>query len=368
MIKGFKLSEEIRRKISLAHKGKIFSEATKKKLSEIAIKRHQNNPDILRQRGLIGAKKIKQLWIDNPENLKFSDEHKKKLSLAHKGKILSEEHKRKISLSSIGQKRSEETKMKISIAKKGCNNPNFGRKFTDEHKRKMSLARIGKKCSEETKRKMSISKKGCNNPNFGNKGSKHSEETKKKIGLANKGLKRSDEHKRKISEANKGKLIGDRNPSKRLDVRKKISLFHRGKIFSGLTREKISQTLTGRKLSEETKRKMSLSRMGNKNPFWKGGKSFEPYGLEFNNKLRDQIRQRDSYRCQECLMHQEQLFRKQKDGKIKPVKLDIHHIDYNKQNNNLSNLISLCNPCHMQTNYNREDWIDYYHQKVLLCP
>ena len=67
------------------------------------------------------------------------------------------------------------------------------------------------KPSEETKKKMSEAKKGENNPNYG----KHfSEETKKKIGEAKKGEKHpmygkhfSEEHKKKLSEAHKGKNI-----------------------------------------------------------------------------------------------------------------------------------------------------------------
>ena len=45
------------------------------------------------------------------------------------------------------------------------------------------------------------------------------------------------------------------------------------------------------------------------------------------------------------------------------AKLSIHHIDYCKQNNNPNNLISLCRNCHLQTNYKRKDWINYFKQK-----
>lgn len=57
-----------------------------------------------------------------------------------------------------------ETKRKMSEAKKGENNPNYGKKF-----------------SEETKRKLSEIRKGENNPYYGKK---HSEETKGKISEA----------------------------------------------------------------------------------------------------------------------------------------------------------------------------------------
>jgi len=87
---------------------------------------------------------------------------------------------------------------------------------------------------------------------------------------------------------------------------------------------------------------------------WRGGKSFEPYGMEFNNKLKKKIRERDNYTCQECGMTEKEL----------GYKLHIHHIDYDKKNNNPDNLISLCRSCHLQTNFKREDWTKYFQGKI----
>lgn len=83
---------------------------------------------------------------------------------------------------------------------------------------------------------------------------------------------------------------------------------------------------------------------------WKGGLSLEPYGAEFNNKLKKHIRKRDNYTCQECGYTEEKLGHK----------LSIHHIDYCKTHNEPNNLISLCKSCHLQTNYKREDWTKYF--------
>lgn len=52
----------------------------------------------------------------------------------------------------LGKKLSEETKRKMSIAQKGKKRG----PFTEEHKRKISLAHIGKKVSKETRKKISI--------------------------------------------------------------------------------------------------------------------------------------------------------------------------------------------------------------------
>lgn len=183
--------------------------------------------------------------------------------------------------------------------------------------------------SEEFKKKMSKLHKGKNNPFYGRKHSKeeiekmlesrkgyrHSEETKKKISLANKGIRCSEEAKIKISLANKGRP----------------------------------------KHSEEVKKRMSENRKGEKCYIWKGGKSFEPYGLDFNNELKEQIRKQDGYRCQECFRHQNELKRK----------LDIHHIDFVKKHNNAANLISLCNSCHSQTNFDRDKWINYFSNRLV---
>ena len=45
-------------------------------------------------------------------------------------------------------------------------------------------------------------------------------------------------------------------------------------------------------------------------------------------------------------------------------KLAIHHMDYDKKNNNEYNLIPLCNKCHSQTNFNRGYWIQYFKKKA----
>lgn len=92
---------------------------------------------------------------------------------------------------------------------------------------------------------------------------------------------------------------------------------------------------------------------------WQGGISFEPYSQEFNNKLKEQIRKRDNYICQNCSMTEEEhliVF-----GKV----LTIHHIDYNKMNSTEDNLIAVCNQCNTRANRNREYWKEYY-SKLLL--
>lgn len=87
---------------------------------------------------------------------------------------------------------------------------------------------------------------------------------------------------------------------------------------------------------------------GDKHWNWQNGKSFEIYPIEFSNPLKEKIRKRDNYICQTC----------NKNGNKK--QLDVHHIDYDKKNNDINNLISLCRNCHVKTNYDRQKWIAYF--------
>ena len=86
---------------------------------------------------------------------------------------------------------------------------------------------------------------------------------------------------------------------------------------------------------------------------WQGGKSFESYGMEFNKELKKLIKIRDEFICQECGKNEYQIHH------------HIHHIDYDKKNNNQSNLITLCRSCHIKTNFKRNDWKFYFQKKVI---
>ena len=83
---------------------------------------------------------------------------------------------------------------------------------------------------------------------------------------------------------------------------------------------------------------------GINHPNWINGISFEPYGLEFNNNLKKNIREKFNYVCILCNKTEEENKRK----------LTPHHIDYNKKNNLEDNFVLLCNSCHPKTNFNRD--------------
>lgn len=221
------------------------------------------------------------------------------------------------------------------------NHPMHGRHHTEASKIKMSIAKRGKKLSEETKRKMSLAKK--RNPYW--KGKHLSEETKRKMSEKRKG-----KHFSPKTEFKKGRYVQHPNWYKAVVGKES---YRKGKTL---------EEEYGKERAKEIKIKMSQAltglNVGENNPGWRGGISFEPYGIEFNKTLKNQIRARDHFRCQECFRHQDELRLKNN----KPYKLNIHHIDYNKKNNNSSNLISLCRNCHAQTSFNRNDWIEYFKQ------
>lgn len=82
---------------------------------------------------------------------KLSEEHKRKISEGGKGKHqtpLSEEHKRKIGEAHKGRVFSKEHKRKLSEAKKEENHPLYGKHRSEEVKRKISLNNYHRKLSE----------------------------------------------------------------------------------------------------------------------------------------------------------------------------------------------------------------------------
>ena len=180
--------------------------------------------------------------------------------------------------------------------------------------------------------------KGKKNPIFGkhsyNFGKHPSKETRRKQKESHTGYVMPEETKKKISKKNKGHSNSKEHNEK---IRKNHAKYWLGKKQSKKANDKRRRALIGKN-------------KGSKSGLWRGGISFEPYGLEFNNDLREVIRNRDRRKCQVC----------QKIELNNKVRLSVHHIDYNKKNNNPNNLISLCKNCHMKTNSRREYWIKYF--------
>jgi hypothetical protein len=151
-------------------------------------------------------------------NYKFTEEHKRKISEAHKGKTISKELIEKLRQSAIGNKHclgkkaSLETRLKMSKFQKG-------KKLTEEHKRKIGLAGLGRKLSAETILK---------------------------ITSKTRGKKRSEAFKQRMSEIAKNRTLSE-------ETKRKIGLASKGRIH-----------MRGFKHGEDFKRKRSLIMLGNK--------------------------------------------------------------------------------------------------------
>ena len=194
-------------------------------------------------------------------NSKISDETKKKLSIAHLGKKKSYEARLKMSLSKKGKpsimdgkKHSEESKLKMSEAKKGKPSKIKGIKHSEESKLKMSQSLKGRKVwnkgikmtfsqkqkmfnrhfSDETRRKMSDAKKG----------KKQSQEIILKRTKNQKGRIMSEETRRKLSEKAKIRNSIPENTTfynkKHTEESKKIQSIKRSQYWQRIKQERLS--------------------------------------------------------------------------------------------------------------------------------
>lgn len=145
-------------------------------------------------------------------NGKVSEETKRKMSLALKGKKCSEETRKKIGDGNRGKKHSKEFRDNITLRNKNR---------SKEELLKMSLAKIGKPswnkgipCSETTKQKLSAI----------HKARKWNPDAIEKMRLANLGKKRSEETKQKISKCSKGKPNGRKGEKRSIESRNRMSI------------------------------------------------------------------------------------------------------------------------------------------------
>ena len=166
-----------------------------------------------------------------------------------------------------------------------------------------------------------------------------------------------EQWRRKQSKSHKGQVPWCVGKHLSQDHKDKISESEKGKIISLKVREKISETckkrgigewMIGRKRSEGTRKRISDSNKLEKHWNWQGGRSFEPYSVDWTETLRRSIRERDNYICQLCSQYGN----------------NVHHIDYDKQNCNPNNLITLCRGCNAGVNSNRDYWANYFQSRL----
>jgi len=185
----------------------------------------------------------------------------------------------------------------------------------------------GRPHSEETKKKLSVLRSGKGNGMFGKH---HSQEIRDKIANSEKG--RIVTWGDKISLKLKGRKLSPEKCKKIAAVLKEYYKTHPG-------------TFLGKKHSTESIEKMRKANTGRfdgqNHPQWKGGLSKQPYAFNWK-KISNKIIQRDNGVCQNP-------FCNKKDNRM-----TAHHIDYDKKNNQQSNLIALCNSCNCRANFKRQ--------------
>jgi len=209
------------------------------------------------------------------------------------------------------------------------------------------------------------------------KGTHHSLETIKKISKSLEDKHPSKTTREKMSKSHIGLLAGEKSPMWGTHIsdwhKEQISKSTKGKKRSLATREKISQNaktnpnfgMKGKHPSPKTVEGMrervtgeknpmyGVHLIGEKNPNYQGGKSFEPYTLDFNKRFKENIKERDFHCCQLCNIGEEDLL-------LLKRYLVIHHIDYNKLLSIPQNCITLCDKCNAIANFNRNQWTEFF--------
>jgi len=199
---------------------------------------------------------------------------------------------------------------------------------TKEQIENLRLSNLGRKRSDLTRKNMSIAHMGKSN-------GPRSAEARKAISEGSKGKVLSNEHRKNISDTLKGRP----------------NLALKGKSLSDERRKSMSEAHKGISLSEEHRKAIRISaQRGEERWNWQGGKSYEEYPREFNDIIKFKIRERDGHKCMFCGAPQIEFERT----------LDVHHIDYNKSNCAIENLITLCSKDNTRANIDRQKCQTYF--------
>ena len=187
------------------------------------------------------------------------------------------------------------------------------------------LKTVKKWCCEKSHNKCLVNKEKNSRSH---RGKKRDPELMKQIGLKQRGKVFTESHRRKLSKVWKGR-------KHTLETKRKMSKVAKGRIVSKETKQKMSDYWKGKMCGED-------------NPNWRGGISTLPYCFEFTDDLKEFIKERDDYTCQnpDCYGNSN--------------KLCVHHIDYDKINCVIENLITLCGSCNSRANFNRSYWEEIY--------
>lgn len=302
-------------------KGQKMSEEQKRKIGEA----NRNRPE--------ARKKAKETWVKNrlekglpvPYVNTFPPDCAcgcgKKVDYSGHGKVWNTYYSSPCARR--GKKNSKEHNEAIGRANRG-RKYNIDPEIEKERRKKISKAFKGRKQTQENKDRISetLKKKYAEDEKYAEKMRLGREKAKKKRDEYWKEPKNREEHKKRMRES---------------------GLKRRGKHSSwckGITK------YDHLALMERSNKMKEFFANGGKPHNWNGGSSLDPYSNEFDNGLKTVIRRRDNFRC--CFCGAE------KNNRA----LSVHHIDYDKNNFEFVNLITLCDSCHGKTNSNpRSPWI-----------
>ena len=250
------------------------------------------------------------------------------------------------------KKHLEKTKHLISDKKKlQAQDPEYIKKLSDSHKgqtawNKGKIFRKFRKCKKED----------CNNLIKDSYSRKYCSKECYLIDRSENNPMKNEEIRRKVSYSLIGKPSKNKGKKCTEETKQKIREARAKQIFSEKSRNKKSETMKKNwadKEFRENQLKNAYFKKGDGHPDWLEGISFELYGIEFNKELKQFIKDRDFKMCQtpNCMNDKN---------------LCVHHIDYNKKNNDPKNLTTLCRNCHSKTNYNRNYFTEFYTNIITL--
>jgi hypothetical protein len=190
---------------------------------------------------------------------------------------------------------------------------------------------------------------------------KYNDEFKLKISTTTKKLWDTEEYRRSHIEGMRKKASEPKIKEMRSQLSKDLwkNPEYRAKVVSRILEVKQSKEFKQKMQGYWSSDEFRNPRSGENSCMWKGGTSFGPYCPKFNYEFKERVREFFGRRCVVCGKTESE------NGK----RLDVHHIDYNKQtccDNTKPLFVALCKSCHRRTNKLKEYWEETLKNLILL--
>ena len=144
---------------------------------------------------------------------------------------------------------------------------------------------------------------------------------------------RTKEHRQKMSQA-----IKNSPHEKQRQAIITFNKFRKGKTFT---------QIYGIEKAMDLLKLYSKRIIGEKNFNFIDGRSYLPYPIAFNRTLKNEIKKLDQFVCVKCGISDEQCRKADSLGRG----LTIHHVDFNKNNCSIDNLVATCRRCNSWANW-----------------